>query len=236
MPVDGLLTLEEARLRILDDVLPLRPESLPLPEALGRVLAEDTHALLTLPPWDNSAMDGFAVRSLDVASATPDTPVRLEVVGEVAAGHEPEGGVEPGTAVRVLTGAMMPPGADSVVKVEDTDAPPGVAALPDSVEVRASAEPGQHIRRAGGDLERGAAVLAKGTRIGPAAVAVLAASGNARVDVHRAPRVAIIATGDELVPIGEALGPASIPDSNSESIAAQVRAAGAQPNPPRHRH
>ena len=224
-----LLPLEAALERILAGVLPLGAESLPLSAALGRVLSEETRALLTLPPWDNSAMDGFAVRAADVATASVDAPVTLRVVGEVAAGHEPTQRVEPGTAMRVLTGAMLPPGADAVVQVEDTDAAEGVAALPPSVEVRAAVDEGRHIRRAGSDMRQGDALLPAGTHIGPAAIAVLAASGHARVSVHRRPRVAIVATGDELTPIGEPLGPASIPDSNSESIAAQVIAAGAEP-------
>jgi len=225
----SLLPPDEARERILEDVLPLRAERLPLPEALGRVLATDTHALLTLPPWDNSAMDGFAVRSAEVAMASADTPVRLAVIGEVAAGHEPSVGVEPGTAVRVLTGAMIPAGADAIVAVESTDAPEGVADLPDAVGVHEAVKAGRHIRVAGGDIRQGDLLLAAGTRVSPAAVAALAAAGHAHVDVHRQPRVAVIATGDELVPIGEPLGPASIPDSNSESISAQVVAAGAEP-------
>ena len=224
-----LLPLEEARSRILEDVLPLRPESMPLWEALGRVLSEDTHALLTLPPWDNSAMDGFAVRSEDVASATADAPVSLRVTGEVAAGHEPSELVAAGTAVRVLTGGMMPPGADTVIKVEDTDAPAGVAELPTAVRVFAGARPGRHVRRAGSDMNQGDPLLPGGIRIGAAATAVLAAAGHARVNVHRTPRVAVLATGDELTPLGEPLAPASIPDSNSESVAAQVVAAGAEP-------
>ena len=116
MAGSDLLPLEEARARILEDVLPLRAESMPLAEALGQVLAEDATALLTLPPWDNSAMDGYAVRSEDVAAATTELPVILDVVGEVAAGHEPEVFVGPGTAARVLTGGILPPGADTVVK------------------------------------------------------------------------------------------------------------------------
>ncbi len=135
MPGPDLLSLEEARARMLEDVLPLRALSTPLAECLGRVLAEDAIALLTLPPWDNSAMDGFAVRSQDVAGASPESPVTLAVVGEVAAGHEPETTVGERQAMRVLTGGMMPPGADAVVKVEDTDAPQGVAALPQTVAV-----------------------------------------------------------------------------------------------------
>ena len=229
MPDERLLSLEEARSRILQDVLPLRPERVPLSEALGRVLAEDTLALLTSPPWDNSAMDGFAVRSDDVATATPAAPVRLAVSGEVAAGHGPGTTVHPGTAVRILTGAMLPPGADAVVPVEATDAAMGVAALPEVVSIRAPAAVGAHIRLAGSDIHQGDPLLPAGTRIGPAAVAALAATGHAHVEVHRRPRVAIIATGDELSPVGEPLGPASIPDSNSESIAAQVIMAGAEP-------
>lgn len=229
MPGPDLLQLEVARARILEDVLPLRGESLPLAEALGRVLADDVHALLTLPPWDNSAMDGFAVRSDDVALASPDAPVTLRVIGEVAAGHEPTTRVEPGTAVRVLTGGILPAGADTVVKVEDTDAPLGAAELPPHVGIRAAAPAGTHVRTSGSDIAQGELLLHAGTRIAPAVVAILAAAGHARVNVHRAPRVAIIATGDELTPLGETLGPASIPDSNSEGIAAQVLAAGGEP-------
>lgn len=229
MSGSDLLPLEDARARILEDVLPLRGGATPLAESLGRVLAEDATALLTLPPWDNSAMDGFGVRSVDVAGASPETPVTLAVVGEVAAGHEPEIGVGERQAMRVLTGSILPPGADAVVKVEDTDAPMGVADLPQTVAVRAAVPVGHNIRPTGSDMHQGDHLLDAGTRVSPAAVAVLAAAGHARVNVHRIPRVGVIATGDELTPIGEPLGPASIPDSNSASIAAQVIAAGAQP-------
>jgi molybdenum cofactor synthesis domain-containing protein len=229
MAAHRLLSLDEARARILEDVLPLRAESLPLPEALGRVLAEETTALLTLPPWDNSAMDGYAVRSEDVATASAETPVTLDVIGEVAAGHEPEINVAPRTAVRVLTGGILPPGADAVVKVEDTDAPQGVAELPATVAIHHAAWTEQHVRLAGSDMHQGDQLLPAGTRVGPAVIAVLAAAGHARLNVHRRPRVGILSTGDELTPVGEPLGPASIPDSNNESLAAQVRAAGAEP-------
>ena len=225
----GTLSLDEARSRILRDVLPLLAETVPIAEALDRVLAADTEALLTLPPWDNSAMDGFAVRSADVAVATSDAPVRLTVVGEVAAGQEPGVGVSDGTAVRILTGAIVPHGADAVVPVEDTDAPGGRSERPTSVAVYGPAVPGAHIRRAGSDIARGQPLLPAGIRLGPAALAALAATGHVHVAVHRRPRVAILATGDELAAVGEPLGPASIPDSNSESLAAQVRAAGAEP-------
>jgi molybdopterin molybdotransferase len=229
MPEPALLSLDDARARILDDVLPLRAGTMPLAEARGRVLADDATALITLPPWDNSAMDGFAIRSQDVANAGVDGAVTLAVVGEVAAGHEPEVAVGPRQAVRILTGGMVPQGADTVVKVEDTDAPQGVADLPQTVAVRVAVEPDKNIRRAGSDMHQGDDLLPTGTRLRPAAMAVLAAAGHADVNVHRLPRVGIIATGDELTPVGQPLGPASIPDSNSESIAAQVAAAGAEP-------
>jgi molybdenum cofactor synthesis domain-containing protein len=225
---DEPLRLEVARERMLAGVAPLPAETVPIGAALGRVLAVDGIARETLPPWDNSAMDGFAVRAADVAAAGPGSPVRLRVTGESSAGHAPTDTVEPGSAMRVLTGAMLPEGADSVVPVEDTDAARGVAALPASVMVLAAAAPGAHVRRRGSDLSAGDLLVPAGTRLTPAAVAVLAAGGLGQVDVVRRPRVAILGTGDELVPPGEPLGPAQIPDSNSISLAALAAAAGAE--------
>jgi molybdopterin molybdotransferase len=222
-----LMSLEAARTQILAGVDALMAEDVPIADALGRVLATNTRSRLTLPPWDNSAMDGFAVRSDDVAAASETTPVRLEVTGEVAAGHVPSETVRKGTAVRVLTGGILPDGADAVVPVEDTDAPAGVAALPEAVSVHLSVRPGRHVRRAGSDVSHDQPLLRAGTRLSPAGIAALAATGHAVVPVHRRPRVAVIATGDELAPIGEKLGPASIPDSNSESVSAQASVAGA---------
>jgi molybdopterin molybdotransferase len=227
-PSQELLRLEDALERMLAGVAPLTAESVQLRDALGRVLAADVTARITLPPWDNSAMDGFAVRSGDVASAVPDRPVSLRVIGEVAAGHPPTDTVTAGTAIRILTGGMMPPGADAVVPVEDTDAPLGEAALPDTVEVRASAAAGAHVRARGSDLGEGDHLLDAGTPVRPAIVGLLAASGYGAVIVHRRPRVAILATGDELVPPGKPLGPAQIPDSNTSSLEAQARATGAE--------
>jgi molybdopterin molybdotransferase len=195
-------------------------------EALGRVLAEDVRARDTLPPWDDSAMDGFAVRSADVAAASADEPVVLTVVGEAAAGHAATTAVSDGTAVRILTGAPLPPGADAVVRVEDTDAAAGVAELPARVAIRVAVAPGTAVRAAGSDLRSGDTVLVAGTRITARHVAALVAAGRATVSVHALPRVAILATGDELVPPGEALGGARIPDSSSAGIAAQVREGG----------
>jgi molybdopterin molybdotransferase len=226
---DPMLSLDEARTRMLRDVLPLLAEVLPLSECHGRVLAADAVALMTVPPWDNSAMDGFAVRSDDVAGASLAVPVQLTVVGEVAAGQVPAAHVRPGTAVRIFTGAIVPDGADAIVPVEDTDAPAGIADPVERVGVHAPARIASHVRRAGSDIERGQPLLAAGTRLLPQSLAMLAATGHTHVPVHRRPRVAVLATGDELSAVGEPLGPASIPDSNSESIAAQVAAEGAEP-------
>jgi molybdenum cofactor synthesis domain-containing protein len=216
---------------MLAGVVPLPAEEVTLDAVLGRVLAEDVHARHTLPPWDDSAMDGFAVRSADTVGATTTAPVMLRVAGEVAAGHLADVPVDEGTAVRILTGAMLPPGADAVVRVEDTDAPAGVAALPDRVAVLVAVSPGTSVRRVGSDLREGDLVLAAGTPVASHRVAAIAAAGWPAVRVHRRPRVAILATGDELAPAGRSLDGAHIPDSSSPGIAAQVTAAGGVPVP-----
>ncbi len=225
---DALLSVEEAAARILGGIVPLVGEVAPLVEAAGRVLAEPVDARVTLPPWDNTAMDGFAVRAADTDGASADAPVTLPVTGEVPAGHAPSSPLEPGTAIRITTGAMIPPGADAVVPVEDTDAPPGADRLPDRVEIRRPARAGDNVRTAGSDVAAGARLLEPGAVVGPAALALLAATGISEVRVRRRPRVAVIATGDELVAIGEPLGTAQIYDSNSLALVAQARAAGAE--------
>lgn len=222
-----LMSLEDARARMLEGLAALPTEMVALGDAAGRVLAEDLTSRHTLPPWDNSAMDGFAVIAADVAMASKDAPVRLAVTGEAAAGRVADVSVTSGNAVRILTGAPLPTGADAVVPVENTDARPGIADLPRSVAIYSEAQPGAHIRRAGSDLTAGAAVLEAGTEMTPAAIAVAAAGGHAQLKVHRRPRVAVLATGDELVAPGEPLGPAQIPDSNTFGVAAQARELGA---------
>ena len=222
-----LIPLAEAQARVLDGVEPLPPETVDLAEASGRVLAEPVVSALTVPSWDNSAMDGFAVRSADVAAATAATPVVLRVLGEVPAGRAPDVEVAAGTALRIMTGAAMPPGADAVVPVEDTDAPAGASEIPATVAIGAAVRRGENLRFAGSDVRAGMPLLDPGRACDPAVIALLAATGHAAVVVHRRPRVAVISTGDELVPPGEPLGPAQIHDSNSFALAAQAAEAGA---------
>jgi molybdopterin molybdotransferase len=223
-----LIPLDVAQRRVLDGIEALPAEGVNLADAAGLVLAAPVRSTVTLPPWPNSAMDGFAVRSDDVAAASLGSPLVLRVLGEVPAGRAPDVAVEPGTALRIMTGAMMPPGADAVVPVEDTNAPAGASDVPAAVEVRAPARPGANVRRAGTDVETGVPLLEPGRVLDPAAIALLAATGHDAVAVHRRPRVAVISTGDELVPAGRPLGPAQIHDSNSLGLAAQAAEAGAE--------
>jgi molybdopterin molybdotransferase len=218
-----LLSVEDARGQMLDGLEALPSQDVVLDDALGRVVAADVASLTTLPPWDNSAMDGFAVRSADLQDG-----VSLRVTAEVAAGAIARVRVESGTAVRILTGAPLPPGADAVVPVEDTDAEPGVADLPASVRITGSFAPGAHIRRAGSDLRAGQRLLNPGDVLSPAAIAVAAAGGHASIPVYGMPKVAILATGDELAPAGSTLGDAQIPDSNTPGLMAAARDAGAE--------
>lgn len=225
----GLLRIEDALGRMLDGVERLAAEEVAIEDCLGRILAQDVRARDTLPPRDDSAMDGYAVHSADVGSASPDRPVVLRVVGEVAAGHAPQTRVARGTAMRILTGAALPSGADAVVRVEDTDAPAGVAGLPDRVAIRTAVTVGTSVRPAGSDIRAGDPVLSEGTAIAARHVASLVAAGRGSVLVVQRPRVAIIATGDELVPAGAPLEDARIPDSSSAGIGAQVVEAGGTP-------
>jgi molybdopterin molybdotransferase len=231
MSRDGerLLTLSEALDRMLARVAALPAVERPVETLAGAVLARDIIARHTLPPWDDSAMDGYAVRSGDVSLATAAAPVRLRVVGEVAAGHVATGRVDPGTAMRILTGAMLPPGADAVVRVEDTDAQAGVAALPSSVAIRVPVAPGTSVRAAGSDMRIGDVVLPAGSVMAAHRVGAVVAAGYAVAPIHRPPRVAILSTGDELVPAGEPLRGAQIPDSSSAALRAQVIDAGGEP-------
>ncbi|WNB87241.1 gephyrin-like molybdotransferase Glp [Cellulomonas sp. ATA003] len=213
-------TVPEHRRAALALVRPLPVTHVPIAEADGLVLAEDVVAPEALPRWDNSAMDGYAVRAADVAAATADSPVGLRVLADLPAGSEAEPEVTAGTAARIMTGAPVPPGADAVVPVEVTDG--GTV----HVLVTAPAAPGAHVRRAGEDLAAGDPVLAAGALLGPAQVSAAASVGRGTLAVHRRPRVAVLSTGSELVTPGQPLRRGQIPDSNSYLLAALVRAAG----------
>jgi molybdopterin molybdotransferase len=231
-----MISVEEARERILDVVYRLPPETKPLAQALGQVLAEDVTSPITIPPLDNTAMDGYAVRAADTTGATGAQPVTLRVVGEVAAGYIYQGEVEAGTAVRIMTGAPIPRGADAVVPFEETDEPAGrnfgtFAKGRGEVGVYKAAEVGANLRYAGEDVQRGSVVMKAGTELNAAQIGVLASLGKADVFVYRRPIVAVISTGDELLELGEPHSEGKIYDANSYSVAALIQEAGGIPKP-----
>jgi molybdopterin molybdotransferase len=221
----SLVPLDVVQREVLAAVTPLEPVTVDLDGALGLALAEEVRSDAAVPPFANTAMDGYAVRAADTAGAGSDAPVRLRVVGELPAGRAPDRAVAVGEAIRIMTGAPMPPGADAVVMLERT-APDGA----DGVLVGAAAASGDHVRPAGGDLAPGAAVFGPGTVLGPAHLGVLASVGAARVPVVRRPRVAVLSTGDELVDAGTAgtLAPGQIRDSNRPMLVALTREAGCE--------
>jgi molybdopterin molybdotransferase len=237
--LSALIPVEAAQATVLAGVAPLAADPPLAPEAaLGRVLAEDVTAETSLPPWDNSAMDGYAIRSADVAGAAETDPVRLVVVGEVRAGGTPDVRVLEGTAVRIATGAPIPPGTTAVVPVEattplDAAGTPGprgrdaTGPLPAACLVHEPLADGANIRRAGSDVLGGSIVARAGDLVTPAVIALTAGSGAAALSVRRRPLVAVLATGDEIRPAGTPLGAAGIPDANGPGIRSMVRAAGA---------
>jgi molybdopterin molybdotransferase len=213
------LPAAEALRVVLEAAAPLPPETCATADALGRVLAEPVLAGRTLPPWDVSAMDGYALRAADLAVA----PATLPVAFEVAAGGDRARTLAPGSAARIFTGAPIPPGADTVVRQEDTERDG------ERVRVRIAPPAGEHVRPAGEDVRAGERVLEPGTRLGPGPLGLLASLGRSVIAVHQRPRVAILSGGDELVePDGDARG-GRIVSSNSYSIAAQCREVGADP-------
>jgi molybdopterin molybdotransferase len=239
-PAAGLLSVEAARDAVLAATEPVGTESIAPADALGRVTAETVSAQVSLPPWDNSAMDGYAIRAADTTAATETEPVRLQVIGDIAAGAAPDVTVEAGTAARIATGARMPAGADAVVPVEattplDAEGRPGprgrdaTGPVPSACLVHERVTPGGSVRDEGSDLRAGGTLLSEGTAMTAAAVALLAGAGVERFLVHRLPRIAVLATGDEVRTPGEPLGAAGIPDANGPGLRALVTAAGGKP-------
>lgn len=218
---DALTTVEDHLERILAAVAPLPDFPQPLMETLGLAAAEDVVAPIRLPSFDNSGMDGYAVCHRDVVTASEESPVHLPVVGEIGAGQAQLLAMSPGTAVKIMTGAPVPAGADSVVPYEWTDR--GVA----QVRIDRAPEPGQHVRRAGEDVDEGDLLVEHGTVLGPRHLGLLAAVGRATVRSRPRPRVVIISTGSELREPGQPLGHDTIYDGNSFLLAAAARRAGA---------
>jgi molybdopterin molybdotransferase len=223
------LSVEQARDLVLKRCRVLETEDVPLLEAVGRVLATDARSDIDVAPFDNSAMDGYAVHAADLAGASQDAPVTLSVVSHIAAGDYSELEVGPGQAARIMTGAPVPPGADAVVMVEYTEAGEAEGSTGGTVRVMREVREGENIRRRAEEVSAGDVVLEAGEVIGPAAVGLLASTGHATATVYRRPRVAVISTGDELVEVVEKPGPGKIRNSNSYSISAQVIAAGGIP-------
>jgi molybdopterin molybdotransferase len=218
-PAQTLMSADDALARILAGVPTLPAVDSPLLDALGLVLVDDINADRDVPPFRNSAMDGYAVRGDEVRSA----PVELRVVGEIAAGGFPDRAVGPGEAMRIMTGAPMPDGADTVVRVEDTDN------ASDVVTIAAATPQGTAVRQAGEDLKAGETILTKGTVLRAAEIGLLASDGRARVRVRKRPRVAVFSTGDEIVDLDAPLERGQIRDSNRYTLASAIRAAGAEP-------
>ncbi len=229
-----MISVSDALERILSYVDVLPSEEKTLVDALGQVIDEDVEGSFDVPPCDNTAMDGYAVRAADTAGASADSPRELRVIGEVAAGYVFEGDVKPGVAVRIMTGAPVPAGADSIVPFEETDepfekAPEGARKLSATVRIFKEARPGANIRRAGEDLRAGETVVRRGTVLRPSEIGVIASVGKATVRVIRRPVVAILSTGDELLEVGQPRAGVQIYDSNARSVGALVRRYGGIP-------
>ncbi|MCI0548331.1 MAG: molybdopterin molybdotransferase MoeA [Candidatus Rokubacteria bacterium] len=218
-----MISVEEAVEEILSRVGTLGDERVELVDALDRILAEEIVSHREIPPWPNSSMDGWAVRSADTGGAAPERPARLLAAGRVAAGAVAARALRAGEACRIFTGAPLPEGADAVIPQED------VSTDGDDVLVSAPVAAGAYVRPRGEDLRPGDRVLAPGRRLGSADIGVLATLGHHQVRVIRRPRVGILSTGDEIVDLGGTLGPGQIPNSNTYSLMAQVREAGGEP-------
>lgn len=225
-----MIPVEEARRIILERVTPLGAETVFLGDAASRVLAEPLVSLRNLPPSDNSAMDGYGVRADDVKGASPDRPVRLPLVGAQLAGGPSVAEVPPGRAVRIMTGAPIPPGVDAVVMRELCDESEVTAEGGGTVAIQRAVPVGEAIRKKGEDVAAGGEVGRPGLVLEPGRINLLASAGHATVRVHRRPRVALLASGDELKELGQPFGDDDILNSNVHALAAAVAQAGAEPH------
>lgn len=223
---EQMLGVDDALARILAHFAPLPAVETPIVDALGLVVARDVASTVNVPPFRNSAMDGYALRHVD----TRDAPVTLRVVGTIAAGTSPQRVIASGEAIRIMTGAPLPDGADAVVRFEETDETARAATgARDEISISRPVGVAENVREAGEDIRTGQIVLAAGTSLGPPAIGVLASLNHSTVPVHRKPRVAILATGDEVVEPGQEMLPGQIRNSNSYMLAALVRQSGGDP-------
>ncbi len=222
-----MLSVDEAITKVIKNIKTLAAETRPVLESRGQVLAENIVAKISIPPMDNSAMDGYAVLAADTAGASEKRPCVFKVIDTVIAGAISKKRVTAGTAVRIMTGAPIPPGADAVVRFEDTDN--GKPVKTGEVRVFREVTPGSHIRRAGDDIKKGSVVITKGTVLNPAHLGMIASLGISRIKVIRRPRVAVLVTGNELVEIGRRLPAGKIYNSNSYTISSLVSQYGGIP-------
>ena len=237
MPKDRMLSVEEAFARIVSQFSVLEAETVSLMDTLGRVLAEDVVSAEDVPAFDNSAMDGYAVRFADTQTASETDPVKLRVVGDLAAGAVPDAPLGPGEAVRIMTGAPVPPGSDAVVPFEDTDrtdwakfgTPPGASGDPATVGILLPPEYQDNVRFRAEDITTGETVLTQGKQIRAAEIGVMASLGKTEVAVYRRPVVAVIPTGDEVVDIAEPLQPGQVRNSVAHALEALVTVYGGVP-------
>ena len=219
----SMIQVQEALDKILCQIQFKGVERVPLGQALGRVLTEDVVSRINNPPLDNSAMDGYAVIAKDIQSATPENPVKLEMVEEIAAGYTAKGTLKPGQTMRIMTGAPIPPGADAVLMQEDTQKDGNAILCLDKADVA------ENIRRAGEDVKIGEGVIKKGTTLSPAHIGMLAVIGRSQIAVSQRPTVAILSTGDEILELDETPQGPQIFNSNGHMLAAQIKSAGGIP-------
>ena len=226
----SLLSVEQARERILSQIQPITTERIDLVNCTNRILAMDIVAADDLPPFDNSSMDGFALRAVDSSNAAPASPLTLNVVADIPAGHTPTVSLAPGQAARIMTGAQMPAGADSVIPIEDTDFNDRSAGTPppQTVTITRAVNDGENVRPRGMDVRVGDIILKAGAQLNAQSIGILAMLGIAEVDVYKRPRVALLSSGDELLEINAPLETGKIRDSNSSMLAALVQSTNAE--------